>query len=146
MSNPSYAPYDLRTEQVQDVPLFEAVEATWPTTTGLSPAEHEYDRLVSGVPDLARPTDPGTSHAAASSITAEAHEASERFVLNALTSRGPLTDEMLVHVAQMHGEKWSPSRIRTARAQLVRKGLVEDSGLKALTDSGRKAIEWMVTA
>ncbi|HWK19784.1 MAG TPA: hypothetical protein VNR37_03315 [Microbacteriaceae bacterium] len=53
---------------MQDVPLFESIEAAWPTITGLSPAEHEYDRLVSGVPDLARPTDPAESHAAALAI------------------------------------------------------------------------------
>lgn len=57
--------YDVRPEVVQTPALFESIENVWPTTTGLSPAEHEYDRLVSGVPDLARPTDPAESHAAA---------------------------------------------------------------------------------
>ncbi len=93
---------------------------------------------------LTRQSDPDTSLKASQSITGEAKEASERFVLHALKSHGPLTDEMLLHVAAQHGEHWSPSRIRTARKQLVDKGLVEDSGIKARTDSGRLAIEWCV--
>ena len=125
MSFTSYAS-DVRPEQIQTDFVSEAM-------------------ALDGPGAMARVTDPFTSHHAADTISKDAREASERFVLDVLADRGPLTDEMILHVATMNAEPWSPSRIRTARKQLVDKGLVEDSGIKARTDSGRLAIEWVLS-
>ena len=141
MSTPTT--HDVRAEVVQDVPLFESIEQAWPTTAGISPDEYEYDRLTSGVADIARPTDPGTSHAAAlrtvdSKVVADA-------IITTYRKHGPLTDEALHILLTTAGYRWRDNRTRTVRAQLVRADQVHDSGLLAKTSSGRNAVEWMVT-
>lgn len=93
----------------------------------------------------ARATDPNTSHEAAESISNEAVEASEKFVLETLRACGPITDEDVFDLAVIAGHRWSPSRLRTARAQLVRKGLVSATEFYARTTFGRRAIRWAVS-
>jgi len=102
-------------------------------------------------PALFRPTDPSTSSEAARSLTDYGREACETAVLLELRSLGLLrvidnglqggrTDEEMVAIL---GDRWSPSGIRTRRKELVVKGLVEDSGFRRLTRSGRNAVVWM---
>lgn len=92
----------------------------------------------------ARITDPDTSHEAAASIGGEAVEASEKFVLGVLDVAGPITDEDLIDLATIAGARWSPSRLRTARMQLFRKGAVELVDRLGRTSSGRAARRWAV--
>lgn len=115
---------------------------------GALQAEFDLDRLLLGDPTVARPTDPATSHAAAVSVSAEAREASEHDVLDTLRWYGPLTDEQIhQHIVNAPYNYSNPSateqRHRTARKQLVDKGLVMESGLFGLTATGRRAIEWV---
>ena len=93
----------------------------------------------------ARSTDPGTSHAAAESVTAEKISASQQRVLYWLkrSSDSGLTQSDMTDFARQL--EFSDSRIRTAVKELVRKGLVQDSGRRATLPSGRRAIVWQVT-
>lgn len=96
----------------------------------------------------ARRTDPQTSHAAAAGLTPERLRVSQEAVLAVLTAFGPLHDEALVAVyreqtRQDPGLIWqSDSGIRTRRAELVRLGLVRDSGTKIQLVSGNFSIVW----
>lgn len=58
-------------------------------------------------------------------------------VLGALRTRGPMTDEELQVVLAM-----DPSTQRPRRVELVRLGLVRDSGARRPTLSGRSATLW----
>jgi hypothetical protein len=60
----------------------------------------------------------------------------------ALLRQRPRTDEQLV--ACLSGQM-SASGARTRRAELVRAGLVRDSGERRLNSSGRKVILWVAT-
>jgi predicted ArsR family transcriptional regulator len=86
----------------------------------------------------ARRTDPETSHAAAASLKAETLSAQRARVYDYLKQYGPMTDAMLVAGIL----KMSPSGLRTRRSELVRMGLVEDTGRRERLRSGRKAIVW----
>ena len=97
---------------------------------------------------VARSTDPETSHQAAASVTnlTEKQDA----VLDCLRTMGPSTDQMIqVRYANLfsfgHAPRQSGSGLRTRRAELVRKGLVRDTGERVTLSSGRKAIVWEVT-
>jgi len=89
---------------------------------------------------VARATDPLTSHEAAASV-GDVRE-SQRMVLMMLNAVGPGTDEALVEHAGKVGYPISPSGLRTRRSELVRLGLVEDSGERERLASGRRAIVW----
>lgn len=91
---------------------------------------------------VARATDPLTSHEAAASV--EDVRESQRLVHRLLDGLGLATDEVLVNVAAATGLPISPSGLRSRRAELVRLGLVEDSGARARLASGRRAIVWQV--
>ena len=89
----------------------------------------------------ARNTDPQTSHDAAKSLTDVT--AIQGYVLRAL--RRPRTDQELVDAYRAY--KNAPpatedSTIRTRRNELVRRGLVVDTGERRPSRSGRKAIVW----
>mgnify|MGYP000364252033 CR=1 FL=1 len=91
----------------------------------------------------ARATDPATSHQAAASV--QNVTATQSAVLRLLT--WPLTDEELVdqyyNLASVGGApNASPSGIRSRRAELVARGLVQDSGERTKLSSGRQAIRW----
>lgn len=90
-----------------------------------------------------RASDPVTSHEAAdSNDVAE----SQLQVLATLAKVGPLADheihEWLTHV----GILFSPSRVRTARHELLEAGLVEDTGMFHLTPARRRTKVWGLTA
>ncbi len=86
----------------------------------------------------ARRTDPSTSWAAANSLDPEHLRESQKIVLAILQDQGPMTDDELVEIAR----DLSPSGARTRRAELVDKGMVYDTGERALLPSGRRAIVW----
>jgi hypothetical protein len=95
---------------------------------------------------FARATDPITSHWAAESITNSTQV--QKVILQLLVN--PMTDfELVLAFNNLWrnsdlpvGLRASESGIRTRRAELVRAGLVEDSGNKVTLGSGRKAIIW----
>lgn len=122
---------------VSDTPLFDSMAAAWSMPSIGSVTLDDEPR--------ARMADPVTSHEAADSISGEAREASELFVLDAVKAYGPVTDADVFDLAQISGHKWSPSRLRTARAQLVTKGLVVEYDREGRTTSGRRAIRWAVS-
>lgn len=87
----------------------------------------------------ARGGDPQTSHDAGRSVaTSKVHAA----VLDAYDRMGPMTDEALIVWVFRMGHKASDSSVRSRRAELVAAGKVRDSGQRATTTSGRKAIVW----
>lgn len=94
----------------------------------------------------ARLTDPVGSHLAAegSNITD-----SRLAVLRMLANR-PRTDEEIAWdwrllVVRCGESNYSPSRLRTARFELVRLGLVTDTGREGRTSSGRRCGVWAIT-
>lgn len=87
----------------------------------------------------ARREDPETSHEAAARLSEDALAESQRVVLACLYL-GPRTDVGIADYARPSG--YSVSRLRTARAELVTKGLVRDSGRRAKLESGFKAVIW----
>jgi hypothetical protein len=98
---------------------------------------------------IARLTDPSTSHRAAESV--QNITATQAAILKLLAGF-PMTDEELIHYynqqvrmgADSHDfPRASESGIRSRRAELVRKGLVYDTGSRARISTGRNAIVWM---
>lgn len=97
-----------------------------------------------------RESDPVTSHQAADA-TKKSRSGSRDAVLAALHRDGPLADHELVLAIQAdatwNGSRmYSPSRIRTARAELTEAGLVQEAGYTRKTVSGLPAIVWEVVA
>lgn len=92
----------------------------------------------------ARLTDPDTSRAAARSVNQITTK--QNAVLVVLAEFGPLTDvDLIHHYAQTTYADTNPqsdSGLRTRRSELVERGLVNDSGHKAVLESGRSAILW----
>ncbi len=96
-----------------------------------------------------RRTDPETSLAAAESVTKITEK--QRSVLHVLKLAGPMTDQEIRRTFSRwyHGEDWqvspqSESGLRTRRSELVRRGLVRDSGERRKLESGRMAVVWEV--
>jgi hypothetical protein len=94
----------------------------------------------------ARRSDPDTSHAAARSVSADTGKRSRRDALYVLTA-GPATHETIADRVAAEGEavgppRYTPSRLRTAVAELVDVGLVVDTGIRERIRSGRRAIVW----
>lgn len=95
----------------------------------------------------ARRSDHVTSHEAADSNNVDA---SIGAVLATLRAEGPMTDEQLV-LAMEVAAAWdrvpafTQQRIRTARASLVKRGLVRMAGYYRLTATRRRAQVWEVS-
>ncbi len=92
-----------------------------------------------------RKGDPDTSLAAAESVTGITEK--QQAVLELLRRLGPLPDELMVvgYVDRVvHGNlpPQSKSGLRTRRSELVRRGLVKDTGERRRLVSGRMAIVW----
>ena len=85
----------------------------------------------------ARTTDPETSHRAAASV--RNIRESQQTILNLLKEHGALSDEQIF---KKFPKKITPSGARTRRNELVRMGLVKDSGQTDKTASGRATIIW----
>lgn len=88
----------------------------------------------------ARNTDPLTSHLAGASVGDVTK--TQQYILRAL--RRSRTDVELVEAynSLKTAPRASDSGIRSRRAELVRKGLVVDTGRRVRLDSGRYAIVW----
>lgn len=89
---------------------------------------------------VARREDPDTSHEAADSV--ERIGEVQRAVLRVLRD-GPRCDES---IAQLCPVAVSPSGLRSRRAELVARGLVEWAGTYSLTSSGRRTRVWRLAA
>ena len=90
----------------------------------------------------AKKSNPVTSHEAADMN--DVHR-SIGLVLDILRA-GPLTDFEIEAAASDRGERYTVQRLRTARAALVERGLVEESGIYRLTPHNRRAVVWAVSA
>lgn len=93
----------------------------------------------------ARSTDPEPSHEAAERVTGEGARQSQLDVLHTLRSQGPMTDERLLDAMEFRGARSSPSRVRTARKELMEAGLVEACG-EGQTARGNRATLHRITA
>jgi len=94
----------------------------------------------------ARLSDPTESHEAAGSISVGHKAASQAIILHILRDAGcPLTDEEIGEEAVWFGT-WSPSRLRTARAELVEQGLVRKVGTTLPEGHRTHCALWDVTA
>lgn len=71
---------------------------------------------------------------------------SEKFVLGLLQQFGPMSDEHLASVAASQGCPFTPQRLRSARADLVREGRVRKSETRAKTRTGAPCAVWEVVA
>jgi hypothetical protein len=84
--------------------------------------------------------DPETSFKAAQGIDQKKLTGTQEIILWALR-QGPAIDEELV--GRVHGHtRISPQSIRSRRAELVRRGLVVDSGKRRRTQYGNEATVW----
>lgn len=99
----------------------------------------------------ARRSDPDTSHEAAE----ESDLAGSQLVVEALLNyAGPngLTDEELFEgsrapwVVELVGHRYSGSRLRTARSELVAAGVVDDAGVLRVTEFGRASKVWKLSS
>ena len=94
----------------------------------------------------ARRTDPITSHEAAQSLPSEKIRRSQEAVLTFLRKRGAMTDTQLTEDYPVwcghRYPKQSSSGLRTRRDELVKRGLVVDSGRMEILPTGRRAIVW----
>jgi hypothetical protein len=99
----------------------------------------------------ARTTDPWTSHAAAASISEKDLRESQKAVLDAFRTWGPMHfDEV---IANYEEAKWrrgyprqSESGIRTRVKELRDAGFIEDTGRTVRLPSGRQAKVWRATS
>ena len=91
----------------------------------------------------ARVTDPVTSWEAAESVDETKIAASQQAVLTALRKHGPSTDRNLVQIT-FQQRRFSESRIRTARKELVDMGLVRQAGFHT-PSNGRRQTVWEAT-
>jgi len=93
---------------------------------------------------LVRRTDPQESKDAAGSLTEEALIRSERYVLWALAlCKSPVTDDEIIKKMDLGMVSFSPSRIRSARKQLERRGKIERAGT-GVSGRGRKCALWQI--
>lgn len=90
---------------------------------------------------FARKTDPQTSHEAAESV--KNISGTQLTILNIL--RTPMSDEQMIRYYRLNVRLpiVSDSGLRSRRAELVRLGLVEDTGDRVRMVSGRNAIVWV---
>ena len=89
-------------------------------------------------------SDPETSRLAAQSITPAKLSEVQGLVLDAL-EKGPATDEQILErVRRTSARRASPQSLRSRRCELVRHGLVVDSGRRGRTEYGSSAIVWEI--
>lgn len=94
----------------------------------------------------ARRTDPATSHAAGASISSERRRQVHQHILDVLATHGPCTDFDLARlVGPLVGYPIKQTSVGVRRKELVRLGLVADSGTRGSSDTGATAIRWQIT-
>jgi hypothetical protein len=113
---------------------------------GIRPGDEFFVTTVGGEAK-ARRSDPDTSHAAAASVGDPSE--TQRAILGLFETWGPMIDERLegryegaAHAGRVPQQ--SASGIRTRRSDLVKAGLLVDTGRKEKNDNGRDAIVWDV--
>lgn len=94
----------------------------------------------------ARKTDPTTSFEAAGSVF-NINKVQQNIISCLIV---PMTDDELLDTYYRLSDSYgwvmaSPSGIRSRRSELVAMGLVEDSGMRKKSWSGRNAIVWRLT-
>lgn len=91
---------------------------------------------------VARRTDPSTSWEAARSVSGIRE--SQREVLRVFADVGPTTDEaaFAFYAGYFHGRGQSISGFRTRRSELVKAGLLRDTGERRKGSTGRSMIVW----
>ena len=93
----------------------------------------------------ARATDPVTSHEAARRQTPAKVRSEHRLVLQ-LLAKGPMTDFDLASLASIELKRTVKSvSLGVRRGELVRMGLVRNSGTFGVSDTGSRAIRWAIT-
>jgi hypothetical protein len=99
----------------------------------------------------ARTTDPWTSHAAARSIPEDKLRDSQRAVLDAYRTWGPMHHDMMVE--NYEEARWrrgyprqSESGLRTRTKELREAGYIEDTGKTVRLPSGRQSKVWRATS
>ena len=90
----------------------------------------------------ARSTDPSTAHLAAASVRNISQV--QAAILRTFRRHGPMCDDQLMTMLPMFPPQ-SESGVRTRRKELVRKGLLKDSGETTTLPSGRESIVWELT-
>ncbi len=92
----------------------------------------------------ARTTDPATSHQAAASVSRRAMTRGRAAVLTVFRTLGPMTDEALLGVYDTKNIEphQSESGLRTRRSELVKMGLLRDSGRVQANRNGRMCTVW----
>jgi hypothetical protein len=94
---------------------------------------------------VARATDPSTSHEAARRQTPAKVRSEHRLVLQ-LLAKGPMTDFDLASLASIELKRTVKSvSLGVRRGELVRMGLVRNSGTFGVSDTGSRAIRWAIT-
>lgn len=94
----------------------------------------------------ARRSDPVTSHQAAQSVTQIGW--TQESILELFNFWGPMHDaKMISRYRQVQADvpNQSDAGLRSRRAELVAKGLVQDSGQRVKLPSGRQSIVWEAT-
>lgn len=140
------------------VTVIHAVKADFPSGRFLSDAEAADLRRRQPAPwdeaevqlatrAHARTTDPATSKAAAASITADALRATQQHVLDAFSQFGAMHHELLLIRYDEGGfPPQSVSGLRTRTSELVKGGLLKDSGRRVQLSSRRASIVWELAA
>lgn len=106
-------------------------------TTVIVPVDH--------LGPAARVTDPTTSHEAAARQTPAKVRSEHRLVLQ-LLAKGPMTDFDLASLASIELKRTVKSvSLGVRRGELVRMGLVRNSGTFGVSDTGSRAIRWAIT-
>lgn len=97
--------------------------------------------IEQNTPGLARHDHPPTAKAAAATTNTGK---TRRFVMDLINRRGwaGATDEEIITAGTAAG--FSANGLRPRRVELVRDGVVADSGRKRATQSGRQAIVWVL--
>lgn len=103
-----------------------------------------FDEVIA----LARTTDPQTSHDAAKTVRVTEGQMA---VYSEFRMYGPMTDEQLIRALSVRAESCPDARLsdsgaRSRRSELVRLGMLKDSGRRGVTASGRQTIIWCVDA
>lgn len=97
---------------------------------------------------VARRTDPDTSHEAAAKLTPAILNIRHAGVGAAMAFNGGSgTDEQIAQIyGGLENAPWqSPSSLRTRRNELVKMGVVRDTGERVLNRRGNKVVVWELT-
>lgn len=89
----------------------------------------------------ARKNDPATSHEAADSVADVT--ATQSYIVKVLNKK-PRNDHELIEAYRQYktAPRASESGIRSRRAELVKAGVVTDTGKRVVLPSGRRSIVW----